>query len=78
VDEISNTISQINLLQIDSVNVWCARTTSRVFKTGHYDHATLDARSFNNKKRTMFECWSHEASLVPLNCILMRWREPRS
>jgi uncharacterized protein YcaQ len=44
-------------------------------RLGHYDHATLDARSFSNKKRTMFECWSHEASLVPLDLHpLMRWR----
>jgi len=78
--KISNTINQINLLQIDSVNVLVRSHYLPVFsRLGHYDHATLDARSFSNKKRTMFECWSHEASLVPLDLHpLMRWRMNRA
>ena len=78
--KISNTITQLNLLQIDSVNVLVRSHYLPVFsRLGHYDHATLDARSFSNKKRTMFECWSHEASLVPLELHpLMRWRMNRA
>ena len=78
--KISNTINQINLLQIDSVNVLVRSHYLPVFsRLGHYDHATLDARSLSNKKRTMFECWSHEASLVPLELHpLMRWRMNRA
>jgi uncharacterized protein len=78
--KISNAINQINLLQIDSVNVLVRSHYLPIFsRLGHYDHATLDARSFSNKKRAMFECWSHEASLVPLDLHpLMRWRMNRA
>lgn len=78
--KISKTIDQINLLQIDSVNVLVRSHYLPVFsRLGHYDHATLDARTFSNKKRAMFECWSHEASLVPLKLHpLMRWRMNRA
>jgi uncharacterized protein len=77
---IKKTISQINLLQIDSVNVLVRSHYLPVFsRLGAYDHATLDARTFHNKKRTMFECWSHEASLVPLELHpFMRWRMERA
>ena len=78
--KINKTVNQINLLQIDSVNVLVRSHYLPVFsRLGHYDHATLDARTFSNKKRTMFECWSHEASLVPLDLHpLMRWRMNRA
>ena len=77
---IKKTISQLNLLQIDSVNVLVRSHYLPVFsRLGHYDHATLDARTFHNKKRMMFECWSHEASLVPLELHpFMRWRMERA
>jgi uncharacterized protein len=78
--KISKTIDRLNLLQIDSVNVLVRSHYLPVFsRLGHYDHATLDARTFGNKKRAMFECWSHEASLVPLKLHpLMRWRMNRA
>ncbi len=78
--KINRTIKQINLLQIDSVNVLVRSHYLPVFsRLGHYDHATLDARTFDNKKRAMFECWSHEASLVPLELHPhMRWRMQRA
>jgi uncharacterized protein len=48
-------------------------------RLGAYDFQTLDARSFSNKKRALFECWSHVASLVPLELHpLMRWRMDRA
>lgn len=78
--KIGKTIKQLNLLQIDSVNVLVRSHYLPVYsRVGHYDHATLDARAFSDKKRTMFECWSHEASLVPLDLHpLMRWRMKRA
>jgi uncharacterized protein YcaQ len=76
--KINNTIKQINLLQIDSVNVLVRSHYLPVYsRLGHYDHATLDARSFSNRKRTMFECWSQGQALCPSTCIPLRWRMNR-
>ena len=77
---IERTIRQINLLQIDSVNVLVRSHYLPVYsRLGAYDHASLDARTFTNGKRTMFECWAHEASLLPLDLHpLMRWRMNRA
>src|SRR6185503_14583616 len=48
-------------------------------RVGHYDRAALDSRTFNNRKRRMFEYWAHEASLLPLALYpLMRWRMDRA
>jgi uncharacterized protein len=70
----------MNLLQIDSVNVLVRSHYLPVFsRVGAYDFKALDDRTFANKKRTMFECWSHVASLVPLELHpLMRWRMNRA
>lgn len=78
--KIGRTIKQINLLQIDSVNVLIRSHYLPVYsRLGAYPHATLDARTFTNKKRAMFECWAHEASLLPLDLHpLMRWRMDRA
>ncbi len=78
--QMQKTIQQINLLQLDSVNVLVRSHYLPLYaRLGAYDHATLDARTFDNTKRTMFECWCHEASLVPLPLHpLMRWRTDRA
>lgn len=77
---IDRTIRQINLLQIDSVNVLVRSHYLPVYsRLGAYAHATLDARTFTNKKRALFECWAHEASLLPLDLHpLARWRMHRA
>lgn len=73
-------IRRINLLQIDSVNVLVRSHYLPLFsRLGSYAHATLDERSFGHRKRQMFECWAHEASLLPLDLHpLMRWRMARA
>jgi len=73
-------IRRLNLLQIDSVNVLVRSHYLPLFsRLGAYAHATLDERSFGQKKRAMFECWAHEASLLPLELHpLMRWRMARA
>jgi uncharacterized protein YcaQ len=73
-------IRRLNLLQIDSVNVLVRSHYLPLYsRLGAYPHATLDARSFGRKKRALFECWAHEASLLPMELHpLMRWRMARA
>ena len=69
-------VRRLNLLQIDSVNVLVRSHYLPLYsRLGAYSHATLDERAFGAKKRAYFECWAHEASLLPLDLHpLMRWR----
>jgi uncharacterized protein YcaQ len=73
-------IRRLNLLQIDSVNVVVRSHYMPLYsRLGAYSHAALDERSFGKKKRALFECWAHEASLLPLELHpLMRWRMARA
>ncbi|MFN4142520.1 winged helix-turn-helix domain-containing protein [Aestuariivirga sp.] len=73
-------IRRLNLLQIDSVNVLVRSHYLPLFsRLGSYPHATLDERSFGSRKRALFECWAHEASLLPLELHpLVRWRMARA
>ena len=73
-------IRRLNLLQIDSVNVLVRSHYLPLYsRLGAYSHAALDERSFGQKKRQLFECWAHEASLLPLDLHPhMRWRMARA
>lgn len=73
-------IRRLNLLQIDSVNVVTRSHYLPLFsRLGAYPQAALDERAFGGKKRALFECWAHEASLLPLELHpLMRWRMARA
>jgi len=77
---IARTIDKLHLLQIDSVNVLVRSHYLPLFaRLGNYDRAVLDKRSLNTKHRHLFECWAHEASLVPMELHpLMRWRMHRA
>ncbi len=77
---IAKTVDALHLLQIDSVNVLVRSHYLPLFaRLGAYDMAALDKRSFENKYRHFFECWAHEASLMPLALHpLMRWRMARA
>ena len=77
---IKNTVAQINLLQLDSVNVLVRSHYLPLYsRLGAYDRAALNTRGFASKNRALFECWAHEASLVPLQLHpLMRWRMNRA
>lgn len=73
-------IKRLHLLQIDSVNVLTRSHYLPLFsRLGNYDRANLDKRSLNPTNRHLFECWAHEASLVPMELHpLMRWRMNRA
>ncbi len=77
---IKSTLDRIHLLQIDSVNVLTRSHYLPLFaRLGHYDTSTLDARTLASTDRHCFECWAHEASLVPMPLHpLMRWRMHRA
>jgi uncharacterized protein len=78
--KISKAVDALNLLQIDSVNVLVRSHYLPLYaRLGDYDRAALDKRTFDNNNRQFFECWAHEASIVPLKLHpLMRWRMERA
>ena len=76
----ASTIKQLHLLQIDSVNVLVRSHYLPLYsRLGNYDRGTLDRRTLESTNRHVFECWAHEASLVPIELHpLMRWRMNRA
>src|SRR5690606_12830709 len=78
---IAPVITQMGLLQIDSVNVLVRSHYLPVFsRIGAYSRTALEERAFaGGAKRALFEYWAHEASLLPMEFQpLMRWRMKRA
>jgi uncharacterized protein YcaQ len=77
--DIRKTASATELFQIDSVNVLVRAHYMPLFsRLGPYEPTLLDEASYG-KKKTLFEYWVHEASLVPLDLHpLLRWRMERA
>ncbi len=71
-------LARVQLLQIDSVNVFeRAHHLPAFSRLGPYDTALVDDLAF--RRRELFEYWGHEASLLPVGLHpLLRWRMERA
>ncbi|ALZ84834.1 cytoplasmic protein [Pseudomonas oryzihabitans] len=69
--------ARLNVLQIDSVNALVRSHYLPLFsRLGRYDLADFDALAWGSgRARQLYECWAHEASLVPAEVWAeLRWR----
>ncbi|WP_210643546.1 winged helix-turn-helix domain-containing protein [Pseudomonas sp. Tri1] len=74
-------IERLGVLQIDSVNALVRSHYLPLFsRLGHYNPDLLDQAAWSQgHRRTLFEYWGHEASLLPISMYpLMRWRMNRA
>ncbi|MFZ0090396.1 MAG: crosslink repair DNA glycosylase YcaQ family protein [Solirubrobacteraceae bacterium] len=79
VNRIAALVSQLGLLQLDSVNVFVRAHYMPIFsRLGPYDRSRLDRLAGHGTgriDRRLVEYWAHEASLIPIEGHpLFRWR----
>jgi len=73
------TVRRLGVVQIDSVNVVTRTHYLPAFsRLGDYSRETLEREAWG-RKRSLFEYWGHEASLLPIESQpLFRWRMARA
>jgi uncharacterized protein len=73
-------VDRLGLIQMDSVNVLTRAHYMPLFsRLGAYDPVLLEGGAWDKKRRSLFEYWAHEASLLPLTLQpYMRWRMARA
>lgn len=73
--QLTGAIERLNLLQLDSVNVFERSHYLPLFaRLGAYDRAKLDALVFTPRSRYL-EYWAHQAAVIPVeDWPLFRWR----
>ena len=79
--QVNRLIERLGILQIDSVNALVRSHYLPLFsRLGNYSADLLDQAAWSQgRRRTLFEYWGHEASLLPLSMYpLMRWRMQRA
>ncbi len=78
--EFGRIADRLHLLQIDSVNVFARAHTMPLFsRLGPYDPGLLEQASYGGRRRSLFEYWGHEASLIRVDLHpLFRWRMERA
>jgi len=67
---------RLGVLQIDSVNILQRAHYMPLFsRLGPYDIADLEREAYGGRRRSLFEYWGHEASLLPVDLQpCFRWR----
>lgn len=79
--QLNRLIDRLGILQIDSVNALVRSHYLPLFsRLGNYSSDLLDQAAWSQgRRRTLFEYWGHEASLMPLSLYpMMRWRMQRA
>lgn len=79
--QVNRLIERLGLLQIDSVNAVVRSHYLPLFsRLGAYSSDLLDQAAWSSgRRRTLFEYWGHEASLLPLAMYpLLGWRMQRA